>query len=217
MNQEIDNQLNLAICFSCKKQVQSSSLYSIVNKGENPLFQDMIKLNKSKLTKNNFQLCKECNTCLLTQQIPPYSVLNNMYLDDIPKELERLNFYERLLTQRAKCFLTIIKLQNQSGYKTNLLSAIKGLAVYLPLNIQDTQDYVFKTLPNTDLLKFIVEGLPTKNNTIWRGLVDLNKVIVALEWLKTNNPLYKDIIIDRSLLCNENESKVPLNNSYLVS
>lgn len=46
----------------------------------------------------------------------------------------------------------------------------------------------------------MITGLPTKSNTIWTGLVDINKVYVASEWLKENNNLYSDIIIDYSYL-----------------
>ncbi len=169
---------------------------------------------------NPIILCTDCFNDLRYDKLPKYSVLNNMYIDNVPEEISSLNFYEKLLIQKAKCFMTIIKL-NSYGRNIHQMPAIKGLAVYLPLEQSSTQNYVMKTLPCADKLNFIVEGLPTKSNSIWRGLVNLEKVFIALDWLKINNNLYSDIIIDRSLFNiygSEFESSlVPLNNSYLVS
>ena len=44
-----------------------------------------------------------------------------MILDKLPIQLEKLNFYEKLLIQRQKCFMTTIKL------KTLKMCLSKGL------------------------------------------------------------------------------------------
>ena len=82
---------------------------------------------------------------------------------------------------------------------------VKGVAIHLPITFEDTHQYVHNTLPNASTLNFIINGLPTKTNNIWRGLVDLNKVYKALDWLMLRNVLYKDVTIDRVLLNNPSQ------------
>ena len=80
------------------------------------------------------------------------------------------------------------------------LSAMKGMAVNFPHPLKSTLNEVTDTLPNQDLLKIIVDSLPTCRREVWRNLVDMEKVISALRWLKANNPYYKDIeILDNEL------------------
>ncbi len=71
----------------------------------------------------------------------------------------------------------------------------------MPIRYEDTHLYVQKTLPSANTLNFIINGLPTKTGNIWRGLVDLDKVYKALDWLIENNILYKDVRIDMALKC----------------
>jgi hypothetical protein len=186
---------------------------------ENPILVQLFNIFGHTNNNSTVSLCKVCYDSIIAGNIPKYSALNNMYLDNVPDEIALLNFYEKLLIQKAKCFMTVIKLNNYGG-NINKMPAIKGLAVYLPLQQNSTQDYVMKTLPNAEKLNFIVEGLPTKSNAIFRGLVDLEKVFSALEWLKSNNPLYNDIIIDKDLLNifgnDSDPNSIPLNDSYLV-
>ena len=52
-----------------------------------------------------------------------------MLIDNVPKKISTLNFYEKLLIQKAKCSMTIIKL-NSNGRNIHQLKAVKGLAVY---------------------------------------------------------------------------------------
>jgi hypothetical protein len=60
-----------------------------------------------------------------------------------------------------------------------------------------TMHYIEKTLPSTDCLEIIIDSLPTKEKSlIWRRLVNLKSVVQALEWLKKNNELYKNININ---------------------
>lgn len=106
------------------------------------------------------------------------------------------------MIQLAKCFLTCIRLKTvKNSKKFDGYQAIKGCAIHLPLEFEETHSYVAEqTLTSADALNFIVHGLPTIKNNIWKGLVNLDHVYHALDWLKENNPLYSNIIINRTLL-----------------
>ena len=89
------------------------------------------------------------------------------------------------------------------------------MTVHLTLSLEETHHNVVNTLPNSEALNFIVNGLPTKVNNIWRGLVDLDRIYNALSWLKINNKLYNDVdIADRGGLMRETNTLFE-NNDYL--
>ncbi len=203
-------------CLSCNKYV--TKVKSVKpTLADNEILNDLIKAQN--ISEVEFKLCVDCFDLILKKnQRPPYSILNNMYLDPVPKEILILNFYEKLLIQQAKCFLTIIQLKPHQQHQRHVLPGLKGLAAYLPLNLEDTHEYISKTLPDTNMLNFLVNGLPTKNNKIWRGLINVVNVCEALNWLKNNNPLYKNIQIDLSELKNYSTlDNIPLDGSYLVT
>ena len=68
---------------------------------------------------------------------------------------------------------------------------------FLPLpfnNTVETVDEVIasKVLPEPELY-IIINGKPTKNNVLWRDLVDVEDLKAAIEVLKKDNWLYKDL------------------------
>ena len=49
-----------------------------------------------------------------------------------------------------------------------------------------------KVLPEAEVY-IIINGKPTKNNVLWRDLVDVEDLKAAIEVLKKDNWLYKDL------------------------
>jgi hypothetical protein len=130
-----------------------------------------------------------------------------------PKVLQNLNNFEKLLIQLNKCFLTIVKLKTFSYNKNlDLLSALKGLAIHLPVPIQKTHNYLSMTLPSIDNIKIFVDALPNKNNIVFRSLVEIEKVYDALNFLILHNPLYKHVKIDENYFENLELSSIFINN-----
>ena len=91
---------------------------------------------------------------------------------------------QRLLIQRAKCYLTIIKLQPYSLPKNNqfdLIPAMKGNAIHMPIPMERTHDHIQETLPCLNNSRIIVDSLPSKlRKNLFRSMVDLNKVKMML-------------------------------------
>ena len=82
------------------------------------------------------------------------------------------------------------------SYKS--LKAIKGAMFHLPLPLEKTMATLDEAgidspnLPKPELY-IIVNGQPTKNNTVWQTLVDVNCVKAALLKLKEINWLYRNV------------------------
>jgi hypothetical protein len=123
-----------------------------------------------------------------------------MQLQPVPEALADLNYYERMVIQRARVFQTVIQLRPlNTTYKFGGVPALKGVAMNFPLTFETTNEYVKRTLPNFDEFDILINGLPTKQGKIWRALVSLPKVFKALKWLKANNCHYNDIVIDTNI------------------
>ena len=119
-----------------------------------------------------------------------------MGLCDVPPELSCLNDFEKVLIQRAKCFITIIKLKpyRYHGPQNTLLKAKKGTAVHFNLPVERTIQHVAETLPSPHFVEVLVDTLPTRSNIVWRSIVDMDKVVKALKHLKTHgNELYQNV------------------------
>ena len=113
------------------------------------------------------------------------------------------------LIQRAKCYQTVIRLGTYTAKVPiyNSLKACKGTMFFLPLPMNKTLETLDQVkdsrtniagkcwLPNPELF-IIVNGKPTKGKVVWRNLVNVNHVKVAINKLKEINWLYKDITDD---------------------
>ena len=140
-------------------------------------------------------------------KLPATCVLNDLYVEKIPKELSQLNALGRQLVQRVKPFQTIIRLGTYTG-KVPIYNAIKGLKgtmFFLPLPLQNTIEAFddlgipndimsedLQLLPDPELY-ILLDGRPTKDKVVWQTLVDVNDIKKAVTKLKETNWLYKNI------------------------
>ena len=117
----------------------------------NQIISNLLKIQPSP-NKLNY-LCREfCLKDISDNLIPRYCFLNNMMLEETPDCIKNLNFYEKLLIQKAKCFQTIIKLHTIRKNSKNIpISALKGTAINLPLNFEETNNYLLNSLPMSNV------------------------------------------------------------------
>lgn len=75
-------------------------------------------------------------------------------MDDVPSEIANLNMYERLLTQRAKCFMNVIKLMpyNHISKQSQLVPAIRGIVTHLPMPMENIINRALSTLKSLLIL-----------------------------------------------------------------
>uniref|UniRef100_A0A7E4V838 DUF6570 domain-containing protein n=1 Tax=Panagrellus redivivus TaxID=6233 RepID=A0A7E4V838_PANRE len=83
----------------------------------------------------------------------------------------------------------LVTLTDKAGRKTKVI-ATRGALVVLPVPTNGTMKHVAETLPSAANLNILVK---TDHG---RRIVSLPRVLRALHWLKANNDLYKDIVID---------------------
>ena len=85
-----------------------------------------------------YYVCQHCHPLLNDNCLPATCVLNGLYVEEIPKELLKLNPLGRQLVQWVKPFQTIIRLGTYTGKVPiyNATKGLKGTMFFLPLPLQ---------------------------------------------------------------------------------
>ena len=133
---------------------------------------------------------KTCDNTLKRGRMPAQAKANNLVLEDVPTELSDLNPMEvRLISLRIP-FMKMIALPcgKQRG--------IHGPAVNVPTDLHPVCD-LLPRLPS----EAQVVPMKLKRKLCYKGhymfqYVRPAKVLTALEWLKTNNPLYQNVQVN---------------------
>ena len=137
-------------------------------------------------------ICRNCHICLKKGNLPTQAKCNGLSLCKIPEELKDLNSLEvRLISQRIP-FMKLVSLPRGKQV------GIQGPAVNVPTDL----DIVCEQFPRLPTECQII-SLKLKRKLDYRkayihDYVCPEKVMKALEWLKQNNPLYKEIDINHT-------------------
>ena len=139
-------------------------------------------------------ICHSCDRTLKRGTLPVQAKANGFQLDMIPPELDGLNELEiRLISLRIP-FMKMVALP--SGRQ----QSIHGPAVNVPSNV----DNVCEVLPHLPSQTELIP-LKLKRRLCYKGHYMYNYVrpavvLTALRWLKSNNPLYANVIINNNWL-----------------
>ena len=149
-------------------------------------------------------MCKTCDNALKRGKLPAQAKANNLDLEDIPSELADLNLLEvRFISLRIP-FMKMVALP------CGKQRAIHGPAVNVPTDLTP----VCTLLPRLPSQLQMVP-MKLKRKLCYKGhymfqYVRPAKVLAALQWLKLNNPLYKDIEINDDWTSNAGQDDADL-------
>ena len=157
-------------------------------------------------------ICQNCSDALSKEKIPKFSAANNMWLGNIPAELQGLTIPEQKLISLHRHNSCVIKLHSPFHTATTAQGALKGNCITFLQNMPN----IVNSLPLTindlcDTLKVIFIGArPPQRIQLKRVLtVRKKKVAEALYWLKKYNILYKDVIINQENIMKLPEDDIP--------
>lgn len=157
-------------------------------------------------------ICPECWSSLIKNKIPKFSPANKIWIGDVPEQLQGLTIPEQKLIALYRHNSCIIKLQSSFHSTSTAQSALKGNCISFPQDLIN----IAATLPLDlydlcDSLKIIFVGCrPPQRNTLKHVLtVRRKKVFEALQWLRLNNPLYRNISINQSNIDKLPDNDVP--------
>ncbi|CAF2742492.1 unnamed protein product [Rotaria sp. Silwood2] len=157
-------------------------------------------------------LCQKCHGALSKGSIPKFSAANNMWLGDIPVELQGLTIPEKKLISLYRHNSCIIKLHSPFHSTTTAQTALKGNCITFVQNVPNIVNSLPLSLDDLcDTLKVIFIGArpPVRIHLKKILTVRKKKIIQALHWLKKNNILYKDININFENIAQLPEDDVP--------
>jgi len=141
-------------------------------------------------------ICKYCAAKLRGNKEVARSFYNELSAIPAPDCITCLNMFERALIKFCMTCITVVRLGQISNHgrpRNELNSALKGRIAYLPVDLLSNALFLPDNLLNVQNLVLLVDSQPTQQHRVWTSVVDLRKVHAALEWLRINNPLYKDI------------------------
>jgi hypothetical protein len=190
---------------------------SCVMLNDHSLLVDPAGLSKDDDGNIHLSLCKECRSSLQHGKIPPLSLVNRNFLGPIPEELRDLTVIEEAMIAqcRAKCWIVQLKEDRRDTELPNVQRGLKGHIIVYPQRPAD----IAKVLPpsmNDVLTPICVLFIGSKTPSAdWLRVhakplcVRREKVRAALLWLKRNNPLYHDVVIDFDRLNSLPEEHIP--------
>ena len=157
-------------------------------------------------------ICQNCSDALSKEKIPKFSAANNMWLGNIPAELQGLTIPEQKLISLHRHNSCVIKLHSPFHTATTAQGALKGNCITFLQNMPNIVNSLPLTIDDLcDTLKVIFIGArPPQRIQLKRVLtVRKKKVAEALYWLKKYNILYKDVIINQENIMKLPEDDIP--------
>jgi hypothetical protein len=157
-------------------------------------------------------LCQKCHGALSKGHIPKFSAANNMWLGDIPAELQGLTIPEEKLISLYRHNSCIIKLHSPFHSTTTAQTALKGNCITFLQNVPNIVSSLPFTLTDLcDTLKVIFIGPRPPDRLHLRKVLTVRKkkIIEALQWLKKYNILYQNININLDNIAQLPEDDVP--------
>lgn len=156
--------------------------------------------------------CVKCHDALSKEQIPKFSAANNMWLGDIPLELQGLTIPEEKLISLYRHNSCIIKLHSPFHSTTTAQTALKGNCITFLQNMPNIVNSLPLKLDDLcDTLKVIFIGSRPPDRVHLRKVLTVRKkkIIQALQWLKKYNVLYRNVEINLQNISQLPEDDVP--------
>ncbi|CAF4239766.1 unnamed protein product [Rotaria sp. Silwood2] len=157
-------------------------------------------------------ICQKCHSSLSKEHIPKFSAANNMWLGDIPTELQGLTIPEEKLISLYRHNSCIIKLQSPFHSATTAQTALKGHCITFLQNVPNIVNSLPLTLADLcDTLKVIFIGARPPDRLHLKKVLTVRKkkIVQALQWLKKYNILYQNINISLENIAQLPEDDVP--------
>ena len=141
-------------------------------------------------------VCRTCDSALKKGNMPNQAKANNLLLEPIPQQLKDLNEMEiRLISLRIP-FMKMVALP------CGKQKAIHGPAVNVPTDLHPVCDLLPRLPSQAQIVPMKIKRRLCYKGHYMYQYIQTAKILAALEWLKKNNPLYKDVRIDQNWVGN---------------
>ena len=141
-------------------------------------------------------ICKTCDCALRRGKLPAQAKANNLMLENVPEQLSDLNSLEVHLISLRIPFMKMVALP------CGKQRAIHGPAVNLPTDLKPACTLLPRLPSQTRIIPMKLKRKLSYKGHYMYQYIQPGKVLAALQWLKMNNPLYKDVEINSDCLSN---------------
>ena len=136
-----------------------------------------------------------CNTCHLdlkrkNPRVPAQACANGLQLQDVPEVLTSLNDLERRFISMRIPFMKLVSLPRGGQY------GINGPCVNVPSELTSICNVLPRLPQEIQLVHFKLKRRLKYKGHHMSAMIRPRQILAALFWLKENNPLYKDIVIN---------------------
>ncbi|KAJ7264735.1 hypothetical protein C8J57DRAFT_991011, partial [Mycena rebaudengoi] len=149
--------------------------------------------------------CAECITRGKFVSLPMLSWANGCWIGPVPPEPQSLTYAEELVIARAHSTKCWARIASGGSSGPSAQRAVHGNVCVHPHEISELATVLLgpmSTLYDEIVVIFVSDDQEATANIFERTpfLVRCGHILRALEWLKRNNPLYFDIVIDYDTL-----------------
>ena len=170
----------------CNRTLYKKSVLKLIT-GNYPR-QDLLSIQTSFDGKE--YICKTCHSKAIKGRLPCQAAVNNLYVDDIPTELESLKKLEQILIAKRIVFEKVAVMHKGKQRK------IKGAICNVPVECDQTCNILPRPTERSGIILLKLKRKLEFRGHVYFEAVRPEFILAALNWLKANNVLYKDIEID---------------------
>ncbi len=157
-------------------------------------------------------ICSDCRGCIRRSVVPPKALCRGYWIGEVPIELQRLNFYERMLVARVRhtvCFVKVTTgMRKMVGNVISWSSPVVHVYRILPPPKDDLNEAI--------AVLFTGPSSPTAEDFKRTPLlINLRHVKEALKWLILNHADYADVEYSEENLAQYQSDTPPLSYMYL--
>ena len=143
-------------------------------------------------------ICCTCSRTLKRGSMPAQAVINQMQLEQIPPVLKELCHLERQLLCLILTFMYIVSLHKGAQ------KGIRGQVVLVPAKVHETVKSLPRHTSDSQIIPLIFKRRLTDSSPTSKQYIKPSIVNAAFDYLKQNNPHYKDIDENNGWVANSN-------------
>ena len=160
----------------------------------------------------NCRVCHECWLAISKGKISKFSPANGIWIGDVPDELKGLTIPEQKLISLYRHNSCIIKLHSPWHSPSTAQPALKGNCITFPQNVSNIATSL--PLSSNELaasikIIFIGASKPSRHHLRKVLTVRRQRILDALNWLKSHNTLYSHISLDKHMIAALPDNDIP--------
>ena len=158
------------------------------------------------------RVCHECWLAISKGKVSKFSPANGMWIGDAPDRSKGLTIPEQKLISLYRHNSCIIKLHSPWHSPSTAQPALKGNCITFPQNVSNIATSLPLSPNELDAsIKIIFIGASKSSRHHLRKVLTARRqrILDALNWLKTNNTLYSHISLDKHIITDLPDNDIP--------